>query len=57
MSMAEKDNVRVSRIGIFVGVGLVFGIVLGAAFDNTGIGAAIGLILGAAFGTVFSRIK
>ena len=55
--MAEKDNNRTSRIGIFVGIGLVFGVALGAAFDNVAIGAGIGLILGAAFGAAFSRIK
>ena len=57
MSMAETDNNRIRRIGVFVGIGLILGVALGAAFDNIAIGAVVGLILGAAYGSVFSRTK
>ena len=33
--------------GQWIGIGLVFGIALGAAFGNVGIGVVVGLIIGA----------
>lgn len=37
------------RAGSAIGLGIVFGLTIGAAFDQVGVGLALGICFGAAF--------
>ena len=39
----------------FVGIGLVFGVAIGAATDHVGIGVALGIVFGAVVGAITNR--
>ena len=44
-------------IAHYVGLGLVFGVAIGAALDEIGTGVALGLAIGAAIGTWLKKKK
>lgn len=48
--MGSKNKAN-DPIAHFVGLGLVFGVAMGAALDEIGTGVALGLAIGAAIGT------
>jgi len=46
-----------SMVGIGAGLGLTFGIAIGAVMGNVGVGVAIGLVFGAGIGAAISSMK
>ena len=54
MSRKIKAN---DPIAHFAGLGLVFGVAIGAALDEIGTGVALGLAIGAAIGTWLKKNK
>ena len=50
---AATQRVRNNNpIGKYVGLGIVFGMLIGSAMDNVGTGLALGIIFGACIGSV-----
>lgn len=55
-SGSKKNKHKMGRGAIEgIGIGIVMGVVLGAAFDNVGLGVALGIAFGAALGPVFVK--
>ncbi len=51
----KEDQLR--RLGLWVGVGLIVGIALGALWGNVGIGVTWGIVVGAALGLLIAMFK
>lgn len=56
-SKKNNDETKTHTQEKWIGVGLCFGIVLGAFMDNVGVGIVIGLAVGVAIGSSKSRSK
>ena len=56
MTNDDQNNKKdVNKTGLFIAIGLAFGVVIGTALDNIGLWIAIGIALGIAVGAMRSR--
>jgi hypothetical protein len=52
----QKDGLFSLFLSMGTGIGITFGVSLGAAFDNIGLGISLGISFGAGLGIVFWSI-
>jgi xanthine/uracil permease len=53
MNNNQNNRLFILFLSMGTGIGIIFGVSLGAAFDNIGLGISLGISFGAGLGIVF----